>query len=133
MNRTSTPALKPRRALLLAAALALASPLALAQSNWPTKPVTIVVPFPAGGGTDAFARPLSAHLTKTLGKQFIIDNKGGAGGTVGASWRRAPRPTATPCSWARCTTPSRRRCTRSSTTTSRPTSCPSAWCPACRR
>ena len=83
MNRTSQP-FKPRRALLLAATLALASPLALAQSNWPSKPVTIVVPFPAGGGTDAFARPLSAYLTKTLGKQFIIDNKGGAGGTVGA-------------------------------------------------
>ena len=42
------------------------------------------MPFPAGGGTDAIARPLSAYLTKTLGKQFIIDNKGGAGGTVGA-------------------------------------------------
>ena len=88
MKRTSqTPA--GRRALLLAGALALASPLALAQagaqaSQWPTKPVTIVVPFPAGGGTDAFARPLAATLTKTLGKQFIIDNKGGAGGTVGA-------------------------------------------------
>jgi tripartite-type tricarboxylate transporter receptor subunit TctC len=80
-----TPALRDaRRSLLLAAAVALASPFALAQSNWPTKPVTIVVPFPAGGGTDAFARPLSAHLTKTLGRQFIIDNKGGAGGTVGA-------------------------------------------------
>jgi tripartite-type tricarboxylate transporter receptor subunit TctC len=84
MNRTSHPT-PPRRTLLLAAALALAGPLAMAQgSNWPTKPVTIVVPFPAGGGTDAFARPLFAHLTKALGKQFIIDNKGGAGGTVGA-------------------------------------------------
>jgi tripartite-type tricarboxylate transporter receptor subunit TctC len=74
-----------RRALLAAAAgfAALAAPLAQAQ-GWPTKPVTIVVPFPAGGGTDAFARPLTAVLTKNLGKQFIIDNKGGAGGTVGA-------------------------------------------------
>jgi tripartite-type tricarboxylate transporter receptor subunit TctC len=43
------------------------------------------VPFPAGGGTDAFARPLSAQFTKQTGKQLIIDNKGGAGGTVGAS------------------------------------------------
>jgi tripartite-type tricarboxylate transporter receptor subunit TctC len=43
------------------------------------------VPFPAGGGTDAFARPLSAALTKQTGKQFIIDNRGGAGGTVGAT------------------------------------------------
>ena len=73
-----------KRRLLLATAVALASPLALAQGNWPSKPVTIVVPFPAGGGTDAFARPLSAVLSKNLGKQFIIDNKGGAGGTVGA-------------------------------------------------
>ena len=74
-----------RRGLLLAGAIALASPLALAQGNWPSKPVTVVVPFPAGGGTDAFARPLAAALTKNLGRQFIIDNKGGAGGTVGAS------------------------------------------------
>jgi len=53
--------------------------------SWPSKPITIIVPFPAGGGTDAFARPLSAQLTKNLGKQIIIDNRGGAGGTVGAS------------------------------------------------
>jgi len=46
--------------------------------------VTIVVPFPPGGGTDAFARPLFALLTKNLGRQFVIDNKGGAGGTLGA-------------------------------------------------
>lgn len=77
-----------RRAFTLAALgslAALASPWAGAQSAWPTRPVTIVVPFPAGGGTDAFARPLSAMLTKNTGKQFIIDNKGGAGGTVGAT------------------------------------------------
>ena len=47
--------------------------------------MTIVVPFPSGGGTDAFARPLTAVLTKNLGKQIIIDNRGGAGGTVGAT------------------------------------------------
>ncbi|MFN3630103.1 MAG: Bug family tripartite tricarboxylate transporter substrate binding protein, partial [Casimicrobiaceae bacterium] len=52
---------------------------------WPAKPVTIVVPFPAGGGTDAFARPLTAHLSKMLGQQFVIDNRGGAGGTLGAA------------------------------------------------
>jgi tripartite-type tricarboxylate transporter receptor subunit TctC len=45
----------------------------------------MVVPFPAGGGTDAFARPLSAQFAKQTGKQLIIDNRGGAGGTVGAS------------------------------------------------
>jgi tripartite-type tricarboxylate transporter receptor subunit TctC len=53
--------------------------------NWPSKPINIIVPFPAGGGTDAFARPLSAVLTKQLGKQIVIDNRGGAGGTLGAS------------------------------------------------
>ena len=52
---------------------------------WPAKPVNLIVPFPAGGGTDAFARPLSAQFSKQTGKQLIIDNKGGAGGTVGAS------------------------------------------------
>jgi tripartite-type tricarboxylate transporter receptor subunit TctC len=57
---------------------------AQAQSNWPSKPVTMVVPFPAGGGTDAFARPMSAQFAKLTGKQLIIDNRGGAGGTVGA-------------------------------------------------
>jgi tripartite-type tricarboxylate transporter receptor subunit TctC len=46
--------------------------------------VNIVVPFPPGGGTDAFARPLFALMNKNTGKQFVIDNKGGAGGTLGA-------------------------------------------------
>ncbi len=77
---------RTRISLLVAAAtLALAAPPASAQAPaWPTRPVTLIVPFPAGGGTDAFARPLSAQLTKQLGHQVIIDNKGGAGGTVGA-------------------------------------------------
>ena len=52
---------------------------------WPAKPVTLVVPFPAGGGTDAFARPLSAQFAKQTGRQLVIENRGGAGGTVGAS------------------------------------------------
>ena len=66
-----------------AAVAALVAPLAQAQA-WPTKPVTIVVPFPPGGGTDAFARPLFAAMGKNVGRQFVIDNKGGAGGTLGA-------------------------------------------------
>jgi tripartite-type tricarboxylate transporter receptor subunit TctC len=73
-----------RRTLVAAGAAALATPSVLAQGAWPSKPVTIVVPFPPGGGTDAFARPLFATMTKNTGKQFIIDNKGGAGGTLGA-------------------------------------------------
>jgi len=81
------PITRRQSARLFAAlgATALVGGVAQAQSGWPVKPVTIVVPFPAGGGTDAFARPLTAMLTKQMGKQIIIDNKGGAGGTVGAS------------------------------------------------
>jgi len=74
-----------RRKALAAATATLAAPWVHAQSAWPTKPVNIVVPFPPGGGTDAFARPLFAMMTKNVGRQFIIDNKGGAGGTLGAS------------------------------------------------
>ena len=76
-----------RRSLLGAAAAAtsLGSPWVHAQAGWPARPVTLIVPFPAGGGTDAFARPLTSIMTKNLGRQIIIDNKGGAGGTVGAT------------------------------------------------
>jgi len=75
-----------RQALLGTAATAatLAAPWVHAQGAWPSRPVTVVVPFPPGGGTDAFARPLFALMTKNVGRQFIIDNKGGAGGTLGA-------------------------------------------------
>ncbi|RRD56537.1 tripartite tricarboxylate transporter substrate binding protein [Comamonadaceae bacterium OH2545_COT-014] len=58
---------------------------AAASSAWPAKPVTLVVPFPAGGGTDAFARPLAAQFSKVTGKTLVVDNRGGAGGTLGAS------------------------------------------------
>ena len=68
-----------------AAGVAMASLGSHAQSSWPVKPVTMIVPFPAGGGTDAFARPLSAQFAKLAGKPLIIDNRGGAGGTLGAS------------------------------------------------
>lgn len=85
-----TPARTHRRHFLqtgaaAAAAWALSPLTALAQAKWPAKPVTLIVPFPAGGGTDAFARPLSAQFAKLTGTQLVIDNRGGAGGTLGAS------------------------------------------------
>jgi tripartite-type tricarboxylate transporter receptor subunit TctC len=75
-----------RRGVLRAAAASVAviSMGGQAQSTWPSRPITVIVPFPAGGGTDAFARPLSAQFAKLTGKQLIIDNRGGAGGTLGA-------------------------------------------------
>jgi tripartite-type tricarboxylate transporter receptor subunit TctC len=66
------------------ALLSLAALSAHAQS-WPNKPVTILNPFPPGGGTDVFARPIAAKLSQQLGQQVIIENQGGAGGTVGAA------------------------------------------------
>lgn len=83
MNMPSRPV---RRALLGALALsafAVALPSA-AQSTWPTKPVKIVVPFAAGGTTDILARAIAPELSKAFGQQFIVDNRAGAGGNVGA-------------------------------------------------
>ena len=68
-----------------AAALAGAASSAWADPNWPAKPVNLVVPFPAGGGTDAFARPLGVQFAKQTGKNLVIDNRGGAGGNLGAA------------------------------------------------
>jgi tripartite-type tricarboxylate transporter receptor subunit TctC len=75
----------------VALALALCAPAALAQA-WPSKPITFLNPFPAGGGTDTFARPIAARLSQTLGQQVLVENQGGAGGTVGATniTKRAP-------------------------------------------
>ncbi|MES2185398.1 MAG: tripartite tricarboxylate transporter substrate binding protein [Pseudomonadota bacterium] len=83
-----------RRAVLraAAAAAAVAATGARAQAAWPAKPVTLIVPFPAGGGTDAFARPLSAQFARLTGSQLVIDNRGGAGGTVGASIAARAQP-----------------------------------------
>jgi len=72
------------------AALALTSIAAQAQ-QWPQKPMIFLNPFPAGGGTDTFARPIAAKLTQQLGESALIENQGGAGGTVGAA-NAAKRP-----------------------------------------
>jgi tripartite-type tricarboxylate transporter receptor subunit TctC len=90
---TSNFSTSRRKALKLGLAATLAAPaVARAQQGWPNGPITWVNPFPAGGGTDVFARPLAAQVGEQLGVQILIDNKGGAGGTVGASQAAKMKP-----------------------------------------
>ncbi len=70
-------------ALVLGMVATAASTPAQAQTNYPTKPVRLIVAFPAGGSTDIIARLVGQRLSERLGQQVIIDNRGGAGGTVG--------------------------------------------------
>lgn len=70
--------------LLAFLALALVIPVAFAQAPWPTRPVTIVVPFPPGGGTDTGARIVAEQLSRKWGQPVLVDNKGGAAGQLGA-------------------------------------------------
>ena len=55
-----------------------------AQSTWPAKPVRIIVPSTPGGGTDAYARLISAVLTDSLKQQFVVENRPGGNGNIGA-------------------------------------------------
>jgi len=63
-----------------------------AQVAWPTKPITIVVPFPPGGGTDLVVRSLQPALSRSLGQTIIINNLGGAGGTIGSAQAARAQP-----------------------------------------
>ena len=77
--------LRPLLALLAAAGLALGATGTARAQAYPAKPVTAVVPFTAGGPTDRVARALGEAMRKPLGQQVIVDNSGGAGGTIGVS------------------------------------------------
>jgi tripartite-type tricarboxylate transporter receptor subunit TctC len=91
MNAYSAQARRQRRALTLGAVSAavalgtglLATAPAAAQAAYPTKPITIIVPFSAGGTTDILARIVAQGLNKELGQSVIIDNRAGAGGNIG--------------------------------------------------
>jgi tripartite-type tricarboxylate transporter receptor subunit TctC len=65
------------------AALLLAAPLCTAAADWPTRPVTVIAPFPPGGTVDIIARTLGQKLGTELGKPFVVENKSGAGGSIG--------------------------------------------------
>jgi tripartite-type tricarboxylate transporter receptor subunit TctC len=73
------------KTLLWAAALALLDVSAAAAQNYPSRPITVIAPFPPGGPSDALARILSGPLEAALGQPIVIENVGGAGGTIGAA------------------------------------------------
>jgi len=84
-----------RRNILRACALAACLPAAMltqAQQDWPTRPISIVVPFPPGGTTDLVARALGDALSKSLGQAVVIENKPGAGTTLGADHVARAKP-----------------------------------------
>jgi len=72
-----------RSTLALALLLSLCiTPLAVAQT-WPTKPVKVIAVFPAGGSVDQVARVLAQQLSEQTGQSFVVDNRGGASGSIG--------------------------------------------------
>lgn len=71
------------RRILLAAGLVAAAGLAVAQNGYPTKPVTMIVPFPPGGLADVVGRPVAEAMGRELGQTVVVENKGGAGGGIG--------------------------------------------------
>ena len=70
--------------VVLALALGAAAPAIAQTLKWPDKPVRVIVPFAAGGSTDIIARVLTAKLSQEYGQQFVVDNRGGASGAIGA-------------------------------------------------
>ncbi|MEY4793663.1 MAG: hypothetical protein RL724_599, partial [Pseudomonadota bacterium] len=72
--------------------LVLLPAFAVAQTAWPNRPISLIVPYPPGGSTDNVARPLVQEWGKVLGQTVVIENRGGAGGTIGADLVARARP-----------------------------------------
>src|SRR2546425_2622593 len=72
-----------RKLVTLVAALGLLCPTLAAAQTWPQKSIRMIVPFPAGGGTDFIARLAAKHLSERLGQQVYVENRGGANGAIG--------------------------------------------------
>jgi len=70
--------------VVLVALLAAVAPILHAQGSWPSRPVRLIVPFPVGGNTDALARIVAEELASRIGQPVVVENRAGAGGTLGA-------------------------------------------------
>ena len=81
-----------RRSTLLAALLLSAAFGAVAQGSWPTRSITMIVPFPPGGLADLVARPVAEAMSRELGQPVVIENKAGAGGGIGMSLAAKSKP-----------------------------------------
>ena len=89
-----------RRTLIAAV---LCAPLLVAAQTFPARTITLVVPFAAGGGTDSIARDMARVLAEKLGQPVVVDNKGGAGGAIGASFVAKAKPDGHPLLFATST------------------------------
>ncbi|MDA8521852.1 Bug family tripartite tricarboxylate transporter substrate binding protein [Acidovorax sp. NCPPB 4044] len=83
---------RPALAILAALACTLALPGTAGAQSWPSRPLSLIVPFPAGGTTDVLARALGDRLSQALGQPVIVENKPGAGATLGADYVAKARP-----------------------------------------
>ena len=120
--------------VLLAATAAVSLPGSLNAQGYPDKPITLIVPFAAGGPSDTIGRLVADHLGRKLGQQLVVENVGGAGGTLGAERAAKAAPTATRSSHITAGCPPEPRSTPTCATTPRPrssrwaSSTPGRWC-----
>ena len=76
-----------KKLFIFSLAISLSIPLYAQETIWPgDKPLRLVVPFPAGGGADIIARTISEELSKNIGQKIIVENRAGAGGSLGTQW-----------------------------------------------
>ena len=81
-----------RRSLILTGLLVCAALSAAAQNAWPTRPITMIVPFPPGGLADLVARPVAEAMSRELGQPVVIENRAGAGGGIGMAAAAKAKP-----------------------------------------
>jgi tripartite-type tricarboxylate transporter receptor subunit TctC len=84
LHKGKEPGMKLNRRQVLIAGAMLAAPATLRAQDFPTRPIRIIVPFPAGGTTDLLARLFAQRMTETLGQSVVVENRGGGGGSIGA-------------------------------------------------